>query len=90
MTTPRAYVVGGGVAGIAAAFALRDRGGAVELLEGHHHLGGRAFTLPDRDGMPQADNGPHVILGCYERFRELLRRIGSEDGFLQPRALQLA
>ncbi len=90
MSVPAGYVVGGGVAGIAAAFAMRDRGWSVELLEGHHHLGGRAFTLPDREGLPHADNGPHVILGCYQRFRELLRRIGSEDGFLQPRSLGLA
>ena len=82
----RAVVVGGGVAGIAAAFALRDRGLEVELHEGRRQLGGRAFTLPRKVGGVPIDNGPHVMLGCYAAMRRLLRRIGTEAGFEQPAA----
>lgn len=85
-----ALVLGGGVAGIAAAFRLRDAGWSVELHEAHPWLGGRAFTLPSRAGEPPIDNGPHVILGCYDEFRWLLRRIGSEGRFARATRLTLA
>ncbi|MBK8976352.1 MAG: FAD-dependent oxidoreductase [Planctomycetes bacterium] len=90
MTAPHAIVLGGGVAGITAAFLLRDRGATVTLCEAHRGLGGRAFTLPRRHaGDLEADNGPHVMLGCYRRFRWLLRRLGTEQLFGRPATLRL-
>ncbi len=87
----RALVLGGGVAGICAAFALRDRGHDVELWESRGWLGGRAFSLPEKPGFAsRIDNGPHVMLGCYEHMRRLLRRVGTEGDFEQPRALELS
>jgi zeta-carotene desaturase len=85
----RAIVLGGGVAGIAAAFLLRDRGFAVALLEAHRWLGGRAFSLPARGFRDAPDNGPHVMLGCYEHMRRLLRRLGTEDAFAVARTMRL-
>jgi squalene-associated FAD-dependent desaturase len=86
----RAFVLGGGVAGIAAAFLLRDRGHTVTLLESHGWLGGRAFSFVDQHApLPRRlDNGPHVLLGCYRELRRLLARIGS-DRFAVARSLQL-
>jgi squalene-associated FAD-dependent desaturase len=84
---PAALVIGGGVAGIAAALLLRDRGRQVTLLESRSQLGGRAFSLADEALGYEVDNGPHVLLGCYRRFRWLLRRLGSEERFARPRAL---
>jgi squalene-associated FAD-dependent desaturase len=86
----RAVVIGGGVAGMCAAFALRDGGWRVTLCESRGWLGGRAFTLPRRESEPAVDNGPHVILGCYDAFRRLLRRIGTEDRFAVSKSLSLA
>lgn len=86
----RALVLGGGVAGITAAFLLRDRGFAVELHEAHRGLGGRAFTLPARPGEPPIDNGPHVILGCYDAFSRLLNRLGTARHFAPASRLSLA
>lgn len=86
----RALVLGGGVAGIAAAFGLRDRGCEVTLLESRGWLGGRAFSFADRASGQRLDNGPHVMLGCYRAMRGLLRRLGSADGFDRARSLQIA
>lgn len=86
----RATVIGGGVAGIAASFALRDRGYEVELWEGRGHLGGRAFSFEDGRMGGETDNGPHVMLGCYDEMRRLLRRLGTEHLFSRPRRLTLA
>jgi hydroxysqualene dehydroxylase len=85
----RAFVLGGGVAGIAAALGLRDRGFDVTLLETRRWLGGRAFSSQDPATGWTLDNGPHVMLGCYRAMRELLRRIGSEHAFQQDRRLQM-
>ena len=73
----RATVVGGGLAGIAAAFELADRGAEVTLLEARAWLGGATFSV-ERDGLWQ-DNGQHVFLRCFTEYRSLLRRLGVAD-----------
>ena len=77
-------VVGGGLAGIAAALECARRGAAVTLLESRGRLGGAAYSFT-RDGI-SADNGQHVFLRCCTAYRELLRQIDAEDCVtLQPR-----
>jgi len=51
-------IVGGGLAGLAAAIAAREAGLEVTLYEERSQLGGRARTVP---GAYQANWGPHVI-----------------------------
>ncbi len=87
MTT---FVLGGGVAGLVAAFGLLDRGHRVVLLESRAWLGGRAFSSPDRRFGRDLDNGPHAMLGCYRAMRSLLRRIGTDGDFQQDARLQMA
>jgi len=89
-TGRRAFVLGGGVAGLSAAFGLRDAGFAVTLLESRGWLGGRAFSSPEKGGERLLDNGPHVMLGCYTGMRALLRRLGTENGFQQDDRLVMA
>ena len=86
----RAIVLGGGVAGIVAAFGLRDRGHDVVLLESRRWLGGRAFSSRDPVTGRVLDNGAHVMLGCYSAMRRLLRRLGTESDFQQDRSLVIA
>ena len=77
MTTRRAVVVGGGLAGIAAAIELRDAGVAVTLLESRPRLGGAATSYA-RAGM-MIDNGQHVFLRCCDSYQSLLDRLGATD-----------
>tara|TARA_R110002096_G_scaffold70968_1_gene169954 strand:+ start:2473 stop:3843 length:1371 start_codon:yes stop_codon:yes gene_type:complete len=86
----RAFVLGGGVAGLAAAFGLADRGFDVSLLESRKQCGGRAFSTEERGTGRTLDNGFHVMLGCYHGMRSLLRRLGTEHGFQQDRRLVMA
>ncbi len=86
----RAYVLGGGVAGLCAAFGLAERGYRVDLLESRGWLGGRAFSSLDRHSGRRLDNGPHVMLGCYRATRRLLRRLGTEHDFEPQRSLAIA
>jgi squalene-associated FAD-dependent desaturase len=70
-------VVGGGLAGIAAALRLADLGQPVTLLERRPRLGGSAFSF--RRGELTIDNGQHVFLRCCTAYRELIERIGASD-----------
>lgn len=75
----KAVVVGGGLAGLAAALELVDAGHDVTLLEARPTLGGAVQTLPRRDGDPEPppDNGQHIALGCFTEYLRFLARIGS-------------
>jgi len=80
----RAVVVGGGLAGIAAALELAAAGEQVTLLEARSRLGGATFSV-ERDGL-WIDNGQHVFLRCCTAYRALLDRLGSTgQTTLQPR-----
>ena len=85
----RAFVLGGGVAGLTAAFGLADRGCDVTLFESRKQCGGRAFSSEERDTGRRLDNGFHVMLGCYRGMRALLRRLGSEHGAQQEDRLAM-
>ncbi len=83
----RAAVVGGGLAGLAAALELVDGGADVTLYEARPTLGGAVQTLPERDGDPQPppDNGQHIALGCFTEYIRFLDRIGEGDSILRKR-----
>jgi squalene-associated FAD-dependent desaturase len=80
-------VVGGGLAGLAAALDLADAGHAVTVLEARPTLGGAVQTLPEREGDPQPppDNGQHIALGCFIEYLRFLDRIGEGSSFLRSR-----
>src|SRR5262252_8960762 len=78
-------VIGGGVAGLAAATALAEAGQRVIVLEARGELGGRATAFRDRETGELVDNGQHVMFGCYHETFRFLRRIGAEDNVrVQP------
>ena len=82
-------VLGGGLAGMAAAFALLDNGEPVVLLERRPFLGGRAFSFQDPESGAVIDNGQHVLVGACDRLRAFLDRIGSAAAFRRQRHLRL-
>jgi squalene-associated FAD-dependent desaturase len=85
--TETAVVVGGGLAGIAAALRLADAGRQVVLLEARPRLGGAAFSF--RRGELSIDNGQHVFLRCCDSYRWLLRRLGAEGQVVLQRRLDI-
>ena len=76
-TAPRtALVLGGGVAGVAAAVALADAGVAVTLVEQRARLGGRASSVDDPRAGGLLDNGQHVVMRACTALLALYRRLG--------------
>jgi isorenieratene synthase len=71
---PTAVVLGGGIAGIAAAAGLAERGVRVTLLEQHGQLGGRVRAWPRADGTTMS-RGFHAFFRQYYNLRALLRRV---------------
>jgi len=83
----RVAVVGGGLAGLAAALDLVDGGHEVTLLEARPTLGGAVQTLPEREGDPDPppDNGQHIALGCFTEYLRFLERIGEGNSYRRLR-----
>jgi hydroxysqualene dehydroxylase len=82
--TARVAVIGGGLAGMAAALDLADGGTEVVLVERRSRLGGLTSSFP-RNGL-WFDNGQHVFLRCCTAYRAFLDRIDATDLFhLQDR-----
>ena len=75
--TADVIVIGGGVAGLATATALADRGARVTVVEARPHLGGRASSFVDPATGETVDNGQHILMGCYRETFAFLRRIGA-------------
>jgi zeta-carotene desaturase len=72
-------VVGGGLAGIAAACALADAGYRVQLLERRPYLGGRASSYEHPGTGEVIDNCQHVLISRCTSLIDLYRRLGVSD-----------
>jgi squalene-associated FAD-dependent desaturase len=70
-------VVGGGVAGLSAASALAERGARVVVVEARPDLGGRTATFTEPVTGERADNGQHILMGCYTETFTFLTRVGA-------------
>jgi squalene-associated FAD-dependent desaturase len=77
----RVAVIGGGLAGLAAAVRLVESGAQVELFEARGRLGGRAGSFHDRDSAAWVDHCQHVGMGCCHRLLALCETIGRPDFF---------
>jgi phytoene dehydrogenase-like protein len=73
----RVAVIGGGWAGCAAAVTLASAGIPVTLLEQAKTLGGRARRVSF--GELALDNGQHLLIGAYDRTRELVALVHGAD-----------
>jgi squalene-associated FAD-dependent desaturase len=74
-----AIVIGGGLAGMAAAACLGEAGFQVDLFEARGFLGGRAtsYALPAETGEGEViDNCQHILLRCCVNLMDFYRRLG--------------
>ena len=86
-TPPTAVIAGGGLAGVAAAVVLAERGVSVVLAEREAFLGGRAGAWTDRLATGESfemERGFHAFFRQYYNLQALLRRIDDRLTFLEP------
>jgi isorenieratene synthase len=86
---PHVVVIGAGIAGLAAAAGLSERGVSVDVLERQPNLGGRVAGWTERldDGTVTTNNrGFHAFFRQYYNLRALLQR--SDPGLQRLRAVE--
>lgn len=80
----RVVVAGGGIAGLAAAFALRARGVDVTIVDAQPRLGGKIET-DWIDGF-LVERGPDAVLAANPAGRSLLQDLGMTAELIAPEA----
>jgi squalene-associated FAD-dependent desaturase len=86
-TTPPVVIVGGGLAGLAAAVGLSLHGVKCRVLESRQKLGGRASSFIDPANGEELDNCQHVSMGCCTNFAHFMQTIGAERLFRRETSL---
>jgi hydroxysqualene dehydroxylase len=89
-SSPRIVIVGGGLAGMAAAVALQSADLPVTLIEARRTLGGRAGSFENPQTGEILDNCQHVLLGCCTNLIDFYRRIGALDWIRFERTINFA
>ncbi|HEX4079205.1 MAG TPA: hydroxysqualene dehydroxylase HpnE [Rhizomicrobium sp.] len=84
MTARKVYVIGAGLAGLAAAVALAGRGMPVEVIEAAPQAGGRCRSWFDAQIQDVIDNGNHLVLSGNRATFDYLKTIGAEDRVTGP------
>jgi squalene-associated FAD-dependent desaturase len=84
---PHVVVVGGGLAGLAAAAALASADVRVTVLEARRRAGGRAASFEDPVAGGLVDACQHVAMGCCTNFLDLCRQAGLDDTLRRDRTL---
>ena len=79
MPTRTVVIIGGGIAGLAAAVRLIQLGIKPVVLEKRPFLGGRAYSFTDTETGIEIDNGQHVFVGACDQFQQYISDIGASD-----------
>jgi zeta-carotene desaturase len=79
VTLRQAVIVGGGLAGVAAAIRLAEAGWRPIVIETRKRPGGRATSFVDPRTDTLLDNCQHVLLGCCTNLLDLYARLGVLD-----------
>lgn len=70
-------VIGGGIAGLTAAFRLKEAGFKVKLLEKSNRIGGAMYTI-EENGF-QSELGPNTVLETSPKVTELINDSGLDE-----------
>ncbi|MEE8263917.1 MAG: FAD-dependent oxidoreductase [Gammaproteobacteria bacterium] len=77
----KTVIIGGGLAGLACAVELVDRGTEVTILECAPILGGKAASWRDEDG-DIVDLGQHVVTPLYKHLLGLLKKVEAYNNLI--------
>lgn len=75
----KAFIIGGGIAGLSSAVFLSQKKIPVTLFESSPKFGGRAYSFYDNDLKSELDNGQHILMGCYKETLKFLDFIRASD-----------
>jgi squalene-associated FAD-dependent desaturase len=78
------HIIGAGLAGLAAAVQLADRGDAIAIHEATAQAGGRCRSYQDQATGMLIDNGTHLLLSGNRAAMAFTEAIGSRAGLFGP------
>jgi squalene-associated FAD-dependent desaturase len=81
---PKVHIIGGGLAGLAAAVRLADSTYDVALYEAARQAGGRCRSYYETALGLTIDNGNHLLLSGNYAVRDFLKRVGNENALEGP------
>lgn len=84
MNWSHVHVIGAGLAGLAAALTLAERGVRVTLHEAGPAAGGRCRSYFDRELGCRIDNGNHLLLSGNRAAFAFLDQVGARDTLVGP------
>ncbi len=84
---PHVVIVGGGIAGLAAASVLVDRSLRITLFESRPRLGGRASSFQDPTTGELVDNCQHVSMACCTNLADFCLRVGTSHLFRREKSI---
>ena len=82
-------ILGGGLAGIAAAMAMAEPDARPILLESRPWLGGRVRSFVHEGSGDEIDNGRHLITGAYEATLQLCEKLDTRRFLQEERGLRV-
>jgi squalene-associated FAD-dependent desaturase len=80
-------IIGGGLAGMAAAAVLSQHGLQIDLFEQSDRLGGRAASMEEPWNGQLIDQCQHVAMGCCGSFLDFCRRTGVDECFQRHKTM---
>lgn len=83
-TNKHIHIIGGGIAGLSAAYYACQGGAEVTLYESSPQLGGRCRAYFDEKLQTRLDNGNHILTGACKQSWALIKAIGQLPAFHTP------
>lgn len=80
------HIIGGGLAGLAAAMEVLRLGGMAIIYEASPRPGGRCRSFDDPLLGNNIDNGAHLVLSANHTVRSLIQSCGAENAWVQGSA----
>ncbi len=87
MAIPEVTVIGAGIAGLSAAYRLKQNGFSVKILEANTYAGGRMTQL-ESNGLSY-NSGARLCYSFYQEVNRLISDLGLQDSIVRHEKMDI-